>query len=92
MQILFLIFITTYAKVIQLYFRNFLHNKVFQLSEQLLSQLTLFNFDAFVLQKLAKFLNLLLELSDDFGVGIFVDDGFADDCLGSVGVSEKNKE
>jgi hypothetical protein len=49
----------------------------------------LFDFDAFAFQKLAKLLNLLFELADKLRVGIFVDNGFADDLFRSVGVSVK---
>lgn len=57
-----------------------------------LAQLTLFNFDAFVLQQLAKLLNLFLKLTDEFSVGILIDDGFANNLLGSVGISEEDKK
>lgn len=50
-------------------------------------KITLLNLDSFVLKQLAKLLNLFLELSDEFRVGIFVNNSFADNRLGSVSVS-----
>lgn len=39
-------------------------------------------------QLLLQFLHFLPELSDDPGVGVFVDDGVVDDALGPVGVTQ----
>ena len=44
------------------------------------------NFDAFGLEQLAQFLDLLLEFANEFRVGVLINDGFANDLLGSVGV------
>jgi hypothetical protein len=51
--------------------------------------ITFFDLDAFVLQQLPKLLNLLFEFSDEFRVGILVDDSLADNLLGSIGVSAR---
>jgi hypothetical protein len=52
-------------------------------------EITFFDLDAFVLQQFPELLNLLLEFSDELRVGILIDDGFADNLLGSVGVSAR---
>lgn len=43
--------------------------------------------NAFSLEQLAQFVDLLLELSNEFRVRVLVDHGLADDLLGAVGVS-----
>lgn len=83
MQILMLFFM---PKLSNFHFHNFVHNKV--LIEVAIASLTLFNFDAFALQKLAKFLNLFFEFTDELSVGVFIDDGLAHNLLGPVGISE----
>lgn len=46
-------------------------------------------FDALSLQQLTQLLYFLLQLADQFGIGIFVDDSFADDLLRSVCIPVK---
>lgn len=48
---------------------------------------TFLHLDAFSLEQLAKLEDLFLELADELGVGVLVDDGLADDLLGAVGIS-----
>lgn len=44
------------------------------------------HFDPFGLEEFAQLLDLLLELADEFRVGVLVDDGLAHDLLRPVGV------
>lgn len=48
--------------------------------------LTLFDVDAFDPQEFSEARDLFFELADQFGVGVFVDNGFADDLFGSISV------
>ena len=45
--------------------------------------------NALVTQYFAQSLHLVFEFANQFGVGVFVDDGLADDLLGSVRVANK---
>ena len=47
---------------------------------------TFFDVDAFHSQEFAQSRYLFLEFADEFGVGVLVDDGLADDLLRPVGV------
>lgn len=49
--------------------------------------LTFLHINAFSLKQLPEFEDLFLELSYEFSIRIFIDHGFADNLLSSVGVS-----
>ncbi len=47
---------------------------------------TFFHFNAFHLEQIPESEDLLLELPDQFGIGILVDNSLADNLFGSVGI------
>ena len=55
--------------------------------KEIYHECTFFDIDALDAQQFAQPRNFLFKFSDEFGISIFVDDGFADYLLGTVSVS-----
>lgn len=53
----------------------------------MIALVTFLNFDSLGLEKFAQFLNLLFELSNELRVGVFIDNSFAYNGFGTIGIS-----